>query len=125
MFKIEDFATKIYINLENGIYTFTDYSATGKTRLFNLLKSYKQDNLPILLYTYSDFLDNRIINPNNNYKLVLIDRYDMFRGNFEQELLELSKKAIVIVDSKEFLEFTEFDNMCGIDMTPEKIEVYG
>ena len=127
MLKIDSAQIKVDINLNNGIYHFDCESATGKTRLYYVLKDYQLLGEPVVAYSYEDYLngvklDDKI---NSNTKLILIDRYDMFKGEYVDLLLKNEKACIVLIDSKETLDFCEYDSVCGINMTKESIEVFG
>ncbi len=116
------------VRLDNEVYQFDFESATGKTRLYNVVKSYQRSGYRAAAYSYNDLQDGvdfiSVVNKVNPLLLV-VDRYDMFSDMYHEELLELSKKCIVLIDSKEILPFGEYYLACSIEMTPTMIEVYG
>lgn len=60
---------------------------------------------------------------NPNKKVLLIDRYDMMYGEYTNEIAEYSKHAIVIIDCKRDIRFTNDDKLCYITMTANSITV--
>lgn len=60
----------------------------------------------------------------NNLELLIVDRYDMFSGMYHNELEELSKRCIILIDSKRLLPFGDYYLACSIKMTPTTIEVF-
>ena len=115
------------VRLDNEVYQFDFESATGKTRLYNVVKSYQRSGYRAAAYSYNDLqagVDFISVVNKVNPLLLVVDRYDMFSDMYHEELLELSKKCIVLIDSKEILPFGEYYLACSIEMTPTMIEVY-
>lgn len=128
MFVIDKYSPAIFVNLENGVYQFDCYSATGKTRLYELLKEYNRAGESVVAYSYNDWslgLDLKSVLSRFTPKLIMIDRYDMFNTEYHKELEDAGRSSIVLIDSKEMLKFGEYDNGCGIKLQPDRIEVYG
>lgn len=115
------------IRLTNNAYQFDCKSATGKTRLYNVVKTYQYAGYNVAVYSYSDLVCgvdfNNILNK-NNLELLVVDRYDMFSDMYHKELEELSKRCIVLIDSKRLLPFGDYYLACSIKMTPTTIEVF-
>lgn len=127
MFEIDSYAVKIKINLENGIYVFDNESATGKTRLCKLLKEYQAYGEAVASYTYNDKLLGRSISEifiPDKYKVILLDRYDLYEGEGRELINECAKNTIILVDCKDKFTVTNEEDWCSIDMTSNKIEVY-
>lgn len=128
MFIIDKYSPVVYVDLNNGVYKFDCYSATGKTRLYELLKEYNRAGESVVAYSYNDWvlgLDLKSVLSRFKPKLIIVDRYDMFNTEYHQELESAGKESIVLIDSKEMLKFGEYDRVCGINIQPDKIEVYG
>lgn len=128
MFKNNMYPVQIDIKLENGLYQFNCVSATGKTRLYYLLKDLTLEGVPVIAYSYNEYeagISLETVIGDRKPQVILIDRYDMFLNKYKDLLLELSRNCIVLIDCKTMLQFGEYYRVCGIKMTPEKIEVYG
>lgn len=124
MYKNEDYNVKIYINLENGVYNFTGLSATGKTRLCKLLRNIEVQDKNVIGYTFEDKslgidLENQIneLNP----KVIMLDRFDLYKNEFTNKLSNWGKSSIVLVDCKGNLD-TDYE-YCSIFLYEDKIEV--
>lgn len=122
-----EYSTKINIDLENGLYTFNNMSATGKTRLYKVLKALQLAGEPVAAYSFEDYkygVDLKaFLEKNRNKCVLLIDRYDMFDGMYRKEIAEYSDASIVLVDYKGKLSFTDNDGLCFIQMTSNSITV--
>lgn len=129
MIQYTGFRTDIIINLENDIYQFAPNSATGKTRLFNLLKSYRHGDQSIVLYTYNDYINKvnlgEVLKEVKDIRLIFIDRYDLYFNSFAEDIQNYRDKSIILIDSKRALEFNDVYTMCGINMSESLIEVFG
>ena len=126
--RLEGLDTTVSINLNNGVYQFDCESATGKTRLYDVIKSYQYDEYNVTSYSYNDLQDGLNLEDVVNRvqpSLLMIDRYDMFLDMYHDIIEKLSSKCIILIDSKEILSFGEYYLSCGIKMTPTNIEVYG
>ncbi|MBR5484907.1 MAG: hypothetical protein IKV41_00150 [Oscillospiraceae bacterium] len=101
-----------------GLYNFEDRSSTGKTYLCNLLKAYNRDGEPVWGYTYDDFRNGVSIRKaiEEGYKLVVIDRYDMYYGEMLEDINELAKNCIVLVACNRFLPMKCDYDLCFIEM---------
>ena len=117
----------VNIRLTNNVYQFDCKSATGKTRLYNVVKTYQYAGYNVAAYSYSDLVcggDFKNILNRDNLELLVVDRYDMFYNMYCKELEELSKRCIILVDSKRILPFGDYYLTCSIKMTPMAIEVF-
>lgn len=127
MFKLEGYSVIFETGLRNGVYRFVCESAIGKTRLYYLLKDYYTAGEPVVAYSYTDYqmgLDLETLVNKVKPVVIIVDRYDMFYGKYSDLLLEWGKSSVVLVDTKNILSFTEYDDACGIKMTPERVVVY-
>lgn len=126
MFKIDKYNVKIIFNMSNGIYVPVCESGTGKTWLCKTLKAYNSFGEDVAAYTYQDYkagihIENIVIP--NRYKAIMIDRYDMFSENIDEELFNLCRSnAIVIIDSKFGLNSIDYE-VCDIRLSMNNIEV--
>lgn len=117
----------ISINLDNGLYIMDLYSASGKTRLTNLIKLLEAYGEPVVGYTYNDYLENkydfREYLDRKNPKVIILDRYDMYYEAYKDVLEKWRNKAIVLVDSKSGFGLPQVDDLTYIEMTETSIEV--
>lgn len=126
MFKIDKYNVSVDIQLENGIYVFDNESGLGKTRLAKLFKKYQAYGEPVASYTYNDKLIgidiSNILKP-NKFKVILLDRYDMYEGDGAELILKCAENAIILIDCKNDISVTADDEWCTIHMEKDKIEV--
>jgi hypothetical protein len=145
VYKYTQTLPEIEIQLKNGIYILPGLRPCGKTRLYQALSrlgvGYKNpdaaydDNLSpkdVLTYDYEIYqlhkrndimLKNYLVN--DNLKVVMIDRYEMFMGVCKEELIKKSESAIVLISCKsDRVDFSGLDELCEIDATEKKIKVY-
>lgn len=116
--------TKVKIDLDVGIYQFFSYSATGKTYLYNVLRDYQLYGSPVATITYDPLNYTKLTDMiKSDTKLIMLDRYDMYYGEYADVLERLADKCIILIDSKEPLEFGEYALYCDINITPNEIEV--
>lgn len=126
MYKNDEYDVEININLENGIYVFDEKSATGKTRLCKVLKELRKLGEPVVGYTYGDDkLGISLVDlvSKVNPKVIMLDRYDMYNGTFNDRLTDWAQKAIILIDCKGDLEVETCTDWCTIEMKSRKIEV--
>lgn len=102
--KLNKLNIKIDIQLDNGVYVFNNISSTGKTYLYNTINMYLNldDEIPVFGLSYTDYEKGLTLAKaiKDKAKLVVIDRYDMYKGEFDKEIEELGKNGIVLVDCK-------------------------
>jgi hypothetical protein len=126
MFKLNDYHVKIDIQLNNGVYIFDNESATGKTRLAKLLLEYQSYGQPVSSYTFSDISLGRPIEAaldSDKFKVIMLDRYDMYNGVGKKLIDKCRKNSIILIDCKHNFDVTDVDDWCYIEMTPTIIEV--
>ncbi len=118
MYNIDQFIVKVHIRMDNGVYTLPTESAIGKTYLAYLLKQYRGAGEPVASFTYYDFIYGEELSyfvSKRDYKVVLLDRYDLYNDKFENEIFKLGEHAVVLLDAKRFPLFTcEHGKMVGI-----------
>ena len=125
MYSSDKHRISISINLEPGIYQFEDESATGKTRLYYLLRDLQLMGEPVISFSYEDLqlgMDLEKQLSKCKYKVIMLDRYDLYK-DYCKDLLPTLCEAIILIDCKSFLSFTEYYNTCVISMTESKVEV--
>lgn len=126
MFKLDKYLVKIEINLENGIYLFNNESSTGKTRLCKLFKEYQAYGEAVASYTYNDKLLGHsisdILKP-NKFKVILLDRYDLYEGDGKELINKCAENTIILVDCKDNFTVTNDEEWCYINMEYNRIEV--
>ena len=126
MYSLDKYNVAINIDLEPGVYVFDNQSATGKTRLAKLLSEYQAYGEPVVSYTYNDKLRGISLMDflkDNNYKVILLDRYDLYNGDYAETIIKYSKDAVVLIDCKSELKNIDNDDWCDIVMTQDRIEV--
>lgn len=114
----------ITIEAKPGIYLFDGLSATGKTRLFKLLRNLAEDDASIFTYTRADEQKGVPFEPKGKIKIAMVDRFDVLKNQHERQLIELAKEAIVLVDCKRECPFEQCEG-CILNMTVDSIEVIG
>ena len=120
----------IDIRLENGVYAFNTLNGTGKTKLFNMLRSLQTLGEPILTYTYYDktvWLNPRALADRIQPKLIMFDRADMYRDDkeFRNTLIDWRDKAIILVSMKIADVLDVKWKLVGIELTDDRILVAG
>ena len=126
MYNLDKYNVAINIQLEPGIYVFDNQSATGKTRLAKLLSEYQAYGEPIVSYTYNDKLRGISLFDfvkDKRYKLIMLDRYDLYNGDYAETIIKLSEDTIILIDCKSEIKNIKDDDWCTIIMTQDKIEV--
>lgn len=115
--------TIVNIDLEPGIYDFTNESGIGKSWLCKTFKAAESyDDLPAVIagYTYDDLLrtfDLEYYIHGRKVRYLMLDRYDMYAGKFSDYIRELSKTCAILIDHKVPIEFQcktceiELDNL--------------
>lgn len=116
----------IILDLSNGVYVFVNESSTGKTRLAKLLHEYRVAGKPVASYTYSDVVLGRDIAEvfNERYKVIYLDRYDLYNGMGSDLIQRRQDDAIILIDCKQGTKIRCPKKICHIDMTLEQIRVY-
>ena len=120
--EIKQYDPYIASYLMPGIYKAGLYSSTGKTYLANALKKYYSYGYNVYSVTYNDILianrEGRKIElpklqPN---ALVIIDRYDMYRGQLVEDIEKLSYDSAVIIDTKLGYKISKSSKECDIEI---------
>lgn len=128
MYKFSMRGKSVNIELDPGVYVFDCVTSSGKTFLCNMLKQFKTVGQPVGGYTYTDVLDGRSLQDyvgNNKFTCLVVDRYDMYNGDYDEYLDELANSGcIVLVDCKykSGLNF-EYD-LASIELSEGKVRVY-
>lgn len=117
----------IEIDAEPGIYEFNNLDFSGKSWLCRLLKSGNKQGLPVNGYDYNDFKTGVDIKTvlNEKNKIVVLDRYTMYRGAGIEELKSLSGSTLVLIDNKIEYNYGRLDvDIVFIETENKKIKVY-
>lgn len=128
MYKIDKYNVKLTFNLKNGVYTTSCESGTGKTWLCKVLKQYRSYGEPVASYTYLDYtmgVDIASVLNSEKFKVIMLDRYDMYQGIGVELLKQIKDRAIVIVDTKSGIHGFNDDERCFIELSMNSIEVIG
>lgn len=126
MYRLNKYNVAINIELEPGIYVFDNQSATGKTRLAKLLSEYQAYGEPVVSYTYNDKLKGLSLGDfikDKKYKVILLDRYDLYNGDYSEDIKKHAKESIVLIDCKSEVKNINDDEWCNIVMSEDSIEV--
>lgn len=126
MLVINNYTTELEFNLSNGVYTFSNESATGKTWLSKLMDEYRAFGEPVASYTYNDKLKGipiqTVLNP-LKFKVVLLDRYDLYLGDGYDIINTCCKDCVILVDCKSNYKVNPIEGLCEINIEPNKIKV--
>lgn len=118
---------KIEIDLPNGVYNLGILSGTGKTYLCNAFKYLGSHGYPVRGYDYEDYLDGKSLKSyinNDNVKYIFIDRYDLYTNELLDDIQELGKNCVVLIDIKR-LHVLDIDTLdAEIYLTKNKVVVY-
>ena len=102
-------------------------SGTGKTYLCNAFKYLGSHGYPVRGYDYEDYLDGKYLKSyinNDNVKYIFIDRYDLYTNEFLDDIQELGKNCVVLIDIKR-LHVLDIDTLdAEIYLTDNKVVVY-
>lgn len=117
---------KIIVNLKPGIYIMDSIAGIGKTYLCNILKESNILGYPVAGYDYKDYkmgltIENILVP--GKYKVVLLDRYDMYFGIGKELLSKCAKDTIILIDYKGRRLVAEEEDWCIIERTQDTIEV--
>lgn len=128
VFKLDRYIRKIDIQLDNGIYVYNYLDSVGKTYLAKLLHQYRAIGEPVVSYTYTDFCveikPESVLIP-GKYKVIAIDRYDMFHSREIDELMyKFARGTIILVDCKDDMNRPIYDGIVSIELEKEWIRVY-
>ena len=126
MLTIEQYDVKLNINLENGLYVLDIESGSGKTRLKRLLDELNGYGEPVNSYTYRDYLNKEPIEKildSSKYRVVVIDRYDIYYPYGLEAMRKAASNMIVLVDCKKGLSVSEV-KLALIDMEAHSMEVF-
>lgn len=127
MYSNHNYRINIDIYLENGVYVFHKQSATGKTRLAKELRDLQAYDRDVASYTYNDKLLGVDISScfQQQYKVILLDRYDMYNGDGADLIKAYEDKAIILLDCKDMRgpQIACDYEICFVDMTDTRIEV--
>lgn len=120
----------IEIDLEPGIYVLDFFSGTGKSYLCKCLKALRVAGEPLDGYTYTDMIHNPSLGlvgylnegELGEVKVLMIDRYDLYRDKFEAEIEALSHRCVVLIDCKYKAPFEEYE-VCKLSLQRRLIRV--
>ena len=126
MFRIDKYNVNVTIDLENGVYTFENLSASGKTRLAKLFSKWQAYGEPVASYTYIDKLRNISLHDilfDKDIEVVVLDRYDMYKGFCSNEVIQVAGDKIILIDCKSETLINIPIETCFIEMSEHSIEV--
>lgn len=125
MFQLNTYDYKLDIKLENGLYIIHP-TCKGKTFLAKLLIKYQAYGEPVASYTYADKIHGTpietILTP-NKFKLIMIDRYDMYKGYGIELAEECARNSIVLIDCKYSGGLSDIDKWCYLEVKGDTIVV--
>lgn len=97
MLLIDEEGTKIKVNKGPGIYSFEPLAATGKSYLCRTCKMLRGCGVRVAGYDYEDYKCGLPLP--KDAEPAVVDRYEKYQV-LDEELLELAKTRIVLVDIK-------------------------
>ena len=114
-----------------GIYIFDNMAATGKTRLFYLLRELEQKGESIFTCTYNDILSNQTdyldeklkYCLDNHIKIIMLDRYDMYNGQGANLIWECSTESIIFIVCNAPVNIDAPVDMCFLEADKNKIDL--
>lgn len=125
MYKAYCDGVSINVELDNGVYLLSPMSAIGKTRLGKLLREIQYAYGDASYYTYGDkvigFDMSKCVN--SKYKVIMIDRYDMYNGDGKELIDACKNSSIVLIDCKRTPKFSIECDGADIVMSENEIVV--
>ena len=119
----------IDIQLDNGLYTFYSESGMGKSRLYHLVREYMTNpKLDAYAVTYADLNRGERVQEEvakRKPKLIIFDRYNMYKRQFLDVIKEYKDKAIILADYKGISDVFDGmpDEQCVLELKADRIEV--
>lgn len=119
----------ISVNLDNGLYTYFPESGIGKSWLYSLVREYMADkNLDAYAVTYADINRGEDIRSEilrRKPKLIIFDRYNLYKGQYIDIIMEYISKAIILVDYKGIEDVFGGlpDQQCTLKIDKDRVEV--
>ena len=129
IFESTDRRVDVCIDLEPGMIWEFCIDVQGKTRLCKLFKKLEPLGVPVCGYSYEDFvaspdsLKEKLLS--GKYKAVLLDRYDLYPKEAHEEICRCAENAIVMIDCKRGFTGRGDVDACSIDMSADRIVVWG
>lgn len=129
MYKRDDIRVKVDIQLENGIYVFLPYSATGKTYLKKQLEYCRGLGDNVVAYTYSDLARGLSLRASidalgANPDVIMLDRYDLYSTKFWDIINKYAKESIILLECKNDSVIDDLDyDYADIELAKDKITV--
>ena len=127
MYKSDKLKIKLNIELEAGIYKLTSFSGDGKSFLGDVLKDYNMIGEPVMSYNYEDKLHGvpiEIVLTPNKYKVIMLDRYDMYNGDGAKLIEECVNTSVILIDCKSSINIDMDYEYCSLSISKNKIEVW-
>lgn len=120
---------EIIVNLGPGLYLFDGESGSGKTYLCNTVMKLYEAGLPVVGYTYQDYLkhvDLGSLIRERKPELLVIDRYDQYMCDvgIVNAIRSIIDTAVVLVDVKaSTFPSIGIPHTITLKLTPASIEV--
>lgn len=105
MYRNSNLAVDIEIDLPNGIYSLDSYSGAGKTRLAKLLRVIQKRDRDVISFSYDDLLVGASLEQLLEFigcipKVIMLDRYDLYKGHYTELLNSYADESIILIDCK-------------------------
>ena len=116
---------EINIRLKPGIYLCEAESATGKTYLYKMLLGL-HSHPEVICITYDTvelIADFETLLISRKAKLVILDRYDMYAGRFDDTIEKYRDDIIFIIDYKQGCSLNRYAKSCYVELSKDKLEV--
>lgn len=99
MMEFRDYTPAVTVSLENGLYVFDSESASGKTYLgLTLQRMSSREPVDYVTYSTRDRLEQLL--ENEKLRLLVIDRYDLYRHMCNKEIRQFGTRGVALVDLK-------------------------
>ena len=118
---------RIRLQLNKGVYIFDCESATGKTYLWDMLRTLtSRDDIRCISYPESKLLKSLYdIDNIENVNLIFLDRYDMYSPKYQEEIKQLASSCSILMDCKQCENYEGRVEYCTIKMTRDSLELVG
>lgn len=105
------------------VYLFSNDSVGKQDYTLRKNQMYKEN---VTSYSYNDYLINipieSVLIP-NKYKVVMLDRYDMYNGVGKDLISACKDSTIILIDCKKGLNFVVDYEFCYLEMTDSLMEI--
>ena len=112
--------------MKRGIISYDITNTRIRTRLAKLFSKWQAYGEPVASYTYNDKLRNISLHDilfDKDIEVVVLDRYDMYKGFCSNEVIQVAGDKIILIDCKSETLINIPIETCFIEMSEHSIEV--